>query len=100
MTAVARPTEVVWTLGDGTAVTCAGPGTPYTTQADARRTSPDCGHTYRAASVGRPHQTYGVVATVHWAVTWTGGGDSGTFPDLTTTSNAGFRVVESQALNK
>src|SRR4029453_12465186 len=29
VTAVARPERVVWTMGDGTTVTCTGPGTPY-----------------------------------------------------------------------
>ncbi|MDQ0772960.1 hypothetical protein QF026_001426 [Streptomyces aurantiacus] len=38
-------------------------------------------------------------ATVHWTVTWTGAGQSGAFPGLTTTSTAAFRVAESQALN-
>ncbi|MCX4561653.1 hypothetical protein [Streptomyces phaeochromogenes] len=38
-------------------------------------------------------------ATVHWTVTWAGAGQSGVFPDLTTTSTAAFRVAESQALN-
>ncbi|MGC9537782.1 hypothetical protein [Streptomyces sp. UG1] len=37
--------------------------------------------------------------TSDWAVTWAGAGESGTFPDLTTTSTTAFRVAESQALN-
>ena len=40
-----------------------------------------------------------MVATVHWTVTWSGAGQGGTFPDLTTTSTAAFEVAESQALN-
>ncbi|MEB8338052.1 hypothetical protein [Streptomyces endophyticus] len=96
---MARPTKTVWTLGDGGSVTCRGPGTPYTRAVEASRPSPDCGHTYRTTPAGRPHRAYAVSATVHWKVTWQGAGQSGTFPDLTTTSNATVRVAESQALN-
>jgi hypothetical protein len=106
VTAVARPTLVVWTMGDGSSVTCNGPGTPYGTagpRASAsdrpKGASPDCGHTYRSSSAGQPDSAYPVSATVHWTVTWAGAGQSGVFPDLTTTSTAAFRVAESQALN-
>lgn len=99
VTAVARPTSVVWSLGDGTTVTCAGPGTSYTASASPTQTSPDCGHTYRTSSAGRPDGAFAVSATVHWRVTWSGAGQSGVFPDMTTVSNAAFRVAESQALN-
>jgi hypothetical protein len=40
-----------------------------------------------------------VAVTVHWSVTWAGAGQSGTFPEMTTTSSASFRVLESPALN-
>lgn len=99
VTAVARPTKVVWRLGDGGSVTCEGPGTPYTAGGDPKRSSPDCGHIYRASSAGLSGSAYGVSATVHWAVSWSGAGESGTFPGLTTTAEAAFRVAESQALN-
>lgn len=99
VTAVARPAKTVWSLGDGGSVTCRGPGTPYTHAVGANRPSPDCGHTYRTSSAGRLNRAYVVSATVHWTVTWEGAGQSGTFPDLTTTSNATVRVTESQALN-
>lgn len=106
VTAVARPTSVVWTMGDGSSVTCNGPGTPYgmagprTSASDSPQSaSPDCGHTYRSSSAGQPDSAYPVSATVHWTVTWSSAGQSGVFPDLTTTSTAAFRVAESQALN-
>ncbi|MEU5698614.1 hypothetical protein [Streptomyces aurantiacus] len=106
VTAVARPTSVVWTMGDGSSVTCDGPGTPYGTAGPGtsapgspRSASPDCGHTYRLSSAGQPDGAYPVSATVHWTATWTGAGQSGVFPGLTTTSTAAFRVEESQALN-
>jgi hypothetical protein len=99
VTAVARPTEVVWSLGDGTTVRCAGPGTQYVPSGNPKRSSPDCGHIYRTSSAGRARGAFAVSATVHWMVTWSGAGQNGAFPDLTTVSNAAFRVAESEALN-
>jgi hypothetical protein len=99
VTAVAMPTSVSWSMGDGAVVTCAGSGTPFRPGGDPRAPSPDCGHTYRISSANQPGQAFPVTATVHWTVTWSGAGQSGTFPDLTTTGNAAFRVAESQALN-
>lgn len=99
VTAVARPVSVVWVLGDGSTVTCSGPGASYTLSSGPGSASPDCGHTYRASSAGRPGGAYEVTATVRWAVTWSGAGEDGAFPDLTTVSNAAFRVAESQGLN-
>ena len=40
-----------------------------------------------------------MTATVHWSVTWSGAGQGGTLPDITTTGNAAFRVAQAQALN-
>jgi hypothetical protein len=99
ITATARPRSATWSLGDGASITCTGPGTAYRSGVDPRSSSPDCGHTYRRSSAGAPGHAFAVSATVHWTVTWTGAGHSGTFPDLTTTSTARIRVVESQALN-
>ncbi|WP_229787803.1 hypothetical protein [Actinokineospora fastidiosa] len=99
VTAVATPTSVDWVMGDGSTVTCTDAGTPYKAGNDPKAPSPDCGHVYRRSSAGQPGQAYPVTATVHWTVTWSGAGQGGTFPDMTTTSDAAFRVAESQALN-
>lgn len=99
VTAVATPMTVTWSMGDGGTVTCTGPGTPFSTDVDPKSASPDCGHIYRRSPVHEPGQTFRVSATVHWTVTWSGAGQNGTFPDLTTTNSATFRVAESQALN-
>lgn len=99
VTAVAKPVSVTWSMGDGSTVTCSGPGTPYQANADPKSSSPDCGHTYLRSSAREPRQKFTVSVTVQWTVTWSGAGQSGTFPDLTTTSAAAFRVAESQALN-
>ncbi|WP_416968275.1 hypothetical protein [Streptomyces sp. 4F14] len=99
VTAVARPTSVLWDLGDGGSVTCDGPGTSYDASVNPNSPSPDCGYTYRRSSAGRPGEAYAVSATVRWTVTWSGAGESGVFPGLATESVAEFRVAESQALN-
>ncbi|WP_434447656.1 hypothetical protein [Lentzea sp. E54] len=99
VTATAKPTSATWSMGDGTIVTCTGAGTPFQPGSDPKAPSPDCGHTYRTSSAGQAGQAFPVAVTVHWTVTWAGAGQSGTFPDLTTTATAAFRVTESQALN-
>ncbi|MEV0155399.1 hypothetical protein AB0H57_16885 [Micromonospora sp. NPDC050686] len=80
----AKVDRIVWDMGNGDTVTCDGPGTPY--EVDGPRaglTSPDCGYDdgYRATG------TYRISATTHWTVSWSGGGESQSFP-LTRTSNA------------
>jgi hypothetical protein len=93
VTATARPTSVTWSMGDGSTVTCTGPGTLFPQGGDPRAASPTCGHTYTRAS-----ERYGVTATVRWTVTWAGAGTGGTFPNLTTFTTTGFRVAQSQAI--
>jgi hypothetical protein len=100
VTAVARPTSVTWSMGDGVSVTCPGQGTPFPVGGDPKAESPDCGHTYRSSSAGQPGQTFPVIATVHWTVTWSGAGQSGRFSDLRTSATTQFRVAEAQALGK
>lgn len=73
VTAVARPTWVLWSMGDGTLVTCSGQGTPFPAGGNAGAASPDCGHTYRISSAHQNSQAFPVTATVHWSVTWWGG---------------------------
>ncbi len=99
VTAVAKPASVTWSMGDGNTITCTGPGTAFRAGADPKSGSPDCGHVYRHSSAGEPGQAFAVSATVHWTVTWSGAGQAGAFPNLTTTSSTSFRVAEAQALN-
>lgn len=99
VTATATPSSVSWSMGDGVTVTCTAAGTPFQPGTDPKAPSPDCGHTYHTSSASQAGQAFPVTATVHWTVTWSGAGQGGTFPDMTTTGNAAFRVAESQALN-
>ncbi|TMB90733.1 MAG: hypothetical protein E6J45_08260 [Chloroflexi bacterium] len=78
------PLEVVWQMGDGSRITCDGPGTPWTPQEPADQSS-DCSYTYSQSSANQPNGTYIVTTTVYWHVTWTslgapGGGDLGLVP--------------------
>ena len=98
VTAVATPTSVTWTMGDGSSVTCNGPGTPFTSSGDPQRASPDCGYTYHTSSAGRPGEAFPVTAMVHWTVRWSGAGQSGTYPDMTTSTTVPFRVAESEGI--
>lgn len=75
--AVAKPSSVVWEAGDGATVTCDGPGTPYSRGADPASASPDCGHTYLHSSEVEPGGVFKMTATVHWSVSWSGGGEWG-----------------------
>jgi hypothetical protein len=98
VTAVARPTSVTWSMGDGGSVTCTGPGSSFPAGGDPKSASPDCGYTYRTSSAGQRAEAFPVSATVNWTVSWSGAGQGGTFPNMTTTGSAAFRVAESQGI--
>ncbi|WP_327187956.1 ATP/GTP-binding protein [Streptomyces sp. NBC_01334] len=76
--ATARVTKIVWAMGDGSAVTCNGAGTPYAAS-DGMQESPTCGHTYARTSASQTGGRFTVTATSTWTVDWqvNGGGESG-----------------------
>lgn len=93
-TATATPTKVVWDMGDGSSVTCDGPGTPYSSSEPNATT--DCSYTWPQAG------TFTVTATVYWSVTWTaasapGGGNLGLQAGRPV--QVPVTVTESQAIN-
>ncbi|MFI1584772.1 hypothetical protein [Embleya sp. NPDC020630] len=98
VTATATPQRVIWTTGDGATVTCAGPGTAYSTRFDPASTSPDCGHTYVRSSASQPGAAYTLSATIEWTVTWAGAGQTGVVPGMRTTAQVATRVAEVQAV--
>lgn len=82
--AVATLDRVVWNMGDGSTVTCAGTaakGTPYY-DAAGLKSSPTCGHTYTKPSDRQPGLAYTVTATSYWTVNWQGGGGAGVIPQV------------------
>lgn len=93
-TATATPSKVVWNMGGGDTVTCAGPGTPY--HPSDPNASTDCSYTWPQAG------SYTVTATVYWSVTWTatgapGGGNLGV--QAGPPAAVQVAVTESQAIN-
>jgi hypothetical protein len=99
VTATATPVSAAWSMGDGTTVTCKGPGTPYG-GGNPAAASPTCGYTYDQSSAGQPGGAYRVTVTITWDITWQGtGGAGGALAPLQTVAAAQFRVAESQALN-
>jgi hypothetical protein len=96
VTATAKVSKVVWSMGDGSSVTCTSPGTPYQ-DSYGKRSSPECGHTYTRTSLGQPGDAYHVSATSYWVVTWAGGGQTGII-DLDFTANTQIKVGEMQVL--
>ncbi|MFC4866306.1 hypothetical protein [Streptomonospora arabica] len=95
----ATPTSARWSMGDGTTVTCEGPGVPYVAgRHDPAAASPECGHTYTRASMGEPDGTYDLGVEVTWEVTWESTDGGGELDPLVTSAAAEVDVVESHGL--
>jgi len=97
ITATAKVDKIVWTMGDGTSVTCRTPGTVYQDRFGFDM-SPDCGHRYTKTSAGKPNNAYPVSATSYWVVDWTGPGGSSGRITLDLVSRTNIVVGELQAL--
>jgi len=78
VTATAEVSKIVWKTGDGSTVTCNGPGTAYKASY-GKQESPTCGHTYTRTSASQPKGKYAITATATWTVDWqvNGGGQTG-----------------------
>lgn len=100
VTATAKVKSIVWDMGDGTSVTCTGPGSVYK-KSFGMKASPDCGHRYKQTSEASPGGKFKVSATATWAVDWQvtgGGGESGQLTEVRD-STVALTIVESQAVN-
>jgi hypothetical protein len=97
ITATAKVDRVVWSMGDGTSVTCRTPGTVYEDRFGFRD-SPDCGHRYTRTSAGKPGNAYPISATSFWVVDWTGPAGSSGQITLDLVSSTSIAVGELQAL--
>ena len=96
VTTTARPSRVVWNLGNGDELVCQGPGTPYDPARPEADQHSDCTYLFQQAG------TFTITATIEWHVTWTalgaaGGGDLGVVRRSASTTVA---VSEIQALNR
>ncbi len=85
-------------MGDGTRVTCTGPGTPYDAKGPrAGKTSPDCGYNGGYAKAG----TYQVSATTYWTVHWTTGrGASGDIAQSRVSGTVPVQINELQVVTR
>ncbi|MFE5339695.1 hypothetical protein ACFQ80_05720 [Isoptericola sp. NPDC056578] len=92
VTARAKVDKIVWNMGDGSSVTCTGPGTPYADEYDTKK-SPDCGHTFTRQG------EYAVTATSYWTVEWNGIGETGAIP-LDFDEQTTIRIGESQVITQ
>jgi hypothetical protein len=89
--------RIVWDMGNGDKVTCAGPGTPYRVDgAHAGGPSPDCGY-----DAGYPRAgTYPVSATTFWTVQWSGGGQRGEIAQTRTSGTVQIQIDELQVVTR
>ena len=94
VTANAKATRIVWSMGDGHTQVCENPGTPYRT---GEVHSPTCEYVYSTASSGQPNGAFPVTARTTWQVDWSGGGQSGSLT-LTRSSSTSVRIGELQVL--
>ena len=92
VTATAKVSRVVWSMGDGEVTVCRTPGTAYQ-DSYGMKDSPDCGYTY--SRQGR----YVVRARSYWTVDWSGMGRSGSIP-LSFVDSVRLTIGEAQVLTQ
>lgn len=96
VTMTAQVERIEWSMGDGTVVTCEGPGTSYRSSFGAQE-SPDCGHTYTTTSKDAGG-TFPVTATSYWVAEWSSNtGASGTI-EVQQQATEQVRIGESQVI--
>lgn len=99
VTATAKVSKIVWTMGDGKTVTCTTAGTPYKAEY-GKKPSPDCGHRYNTPSSTTSSGKFHVTATSTWTIGWqvNGGGQTGQLTEIRN-SAVNIAVAEVQVLN-
>jgi hypothetical protein len=98
----AWPVASEWTMGDGTTVRCAGPGTPFDPHHDDPARGSSCSHTYTTSSSSAPAGAFDGSVTVTWraSATVTGAAGGGDLPALARTRRFTVRVAQVQVLNR
>lgn len=100
-TVTANPNMLMFDPGNGgSAVSCAGPGRPWT-EADGNDapSGGGCGYRYMRVTEGSTPLTSTV--TIQWSVSWVGNdGESGTLPVLRTDATSQFIVEQIQTVNR
>jgi hypothetical protein len=99
VTVTARPRNVYWRMGDGSADEVCGAGTPWNPALREEQQRSDCTHTYKRSSAHQPGQRYTAVASMTWEVTWTAtNGESGSLGPAVRNETFQMRVTEGQAV--
>jgi hypothetical protein len=102
VTVTATPSAVEWNLGNGSSLSCPGPGVVYDPSKADDEQSTYCSYTWPAPSYGQPGGTYDVAATIEYQVTTSVTGAANTNPDLGThfgpTAHDAVQVTEVEAL--
>lgn len=99
VTVTARPRNVYWRMGDGSADKVCGPGTPWNPALREEQQRSDCTHTYRRSSASEPGLRFTAVASMTWEVTWTASnGESGSLGPSVRNQTFPMRVAEGQAV--
>jgi len=96
------PGSVIWQMGDGHSVSCAGPGVAYDpSRSFASQLPPVCGYEYSTSSANQPGEVFVVTATVHFNATWTvsGAPGGGVLPAVDRSVALPVTVGEIQILN-
>jgi hypothetical protein len=92
-TVTAQPTTVQWDMGDGTTLTCDGPGVAYDPGRPDGDQHSDCSHVFEHDG------THDVRATIEWQVRWTASdGSSGALPDVTRATQFPLQAEQRQAV--
>ena len=95
ITAVATPERMTWDMGDGSIVTCDGPGTPYDDLVPEASQSTDCSHLYQSRGA------YTASATITWSIAWTSSdGDGDQLADASRSTQFPMTVAERQAIGR
>lgn len=101
VTTTATPSNVIYSPGDGNeAVSCRGPGTPWSNSNGDTDTS-SCMYTYRRASHTEASGMYRSRMAIEWKIRWKSNlGIGGSLPSIRTGLNSNVRVLEMQALSR
>ncbi len=95
VSATATPQTMTWDMGDGTVVTCDGPGTPYDDSRPEADQSTDCSHVYQSRGA------YTATATITWSISWSSSdGDGGELADASRSTQFAMTVIERQAIGQ
>ncbi|MEV6796409.1 ATP/GTP-binding protein [Streptomyces sp. NPDC051320] len=92
VSATATVSSIKWDMGDGTSVTCRGPGTPYKVSY-GMSASPTCGHRYSKASMDEQGSRFHGSATATWTVNWQVTGGGGATGVMTEVRESAFTVA-------